>query len=110
MSDFPSPTCMPGSSAARLEPEALRARLAHLAGWQLVAEGTAIERSFRFDNYWQTMAFVNSVAWVAHAEDHHPDMSVHWGRCVVRFVTLDAGGVTENDFICAEKVSRIVSG
>jgi 4a-hydroxytetrahydrobiopterin dehydratase len=66
-----------------------------------------LSRTFSFTNYWETMAFVNAVAWIAHGQDHHPDMGVHYNRCVVRFTTHDAGGVTVNDFICAARVSAL---
>jgi 4a-hydroxytetrahydrobiopterin dehydratase len=54
------------------------------------------------------MAFVNAVAWIAHGEDHHPDLSVHYNRCVVRYSTHAVGGLTDNDFICAAKVNALV--
>ena len=53
------------------------------------------------------MAFVNALAWIAHREDHHPDLEVHYSRCVVTFATHDAGGVTLNDVICAAKAERL---
>ncbi len=111
MSDFPKSTCLAcEGGVARLDPDSVRVLLRKLPEWALVAGDTAIERTFSFENYWQTMAFVNAVAWVAHTEDHHPEMSVHWGKCIVRYNTHAVGGLTDNDFICAEKVSRIVSG
>ena len=61
-----------------------------------------------FADYYKTMAFVNALAWIAHAEDHHPDMSVHYNRAVVRFSTHDAGGLTLNDFICAAKAEALL--
>src|SRR5690606_7285652 len=62
-------------------------QLAQLPGWQLHGDGAdvAIEKTFRFANYHETMAFVNAVAFIAHVQDHHPDLSVHYDRCVVRF-------------------------
>ena len=53
------------------------------------------------------MAFVNASAWVSHHEDHHPDMGVHYNRCVVAYTTHDAGGITLNDFICAAKIEAL---
>ena len=69
--------------------------------------GDRIEKTFRFADYHQTMAFVNALAWIAHREDHHPDLAVHYNRCVVTFSTHDAGGVTLNDVICAAKAERL---
>ena len=75
--------------------------------WRLAADGRSISREFQLVNFFRTMAFVNAVAWVAHGEDHHPDLEVHYSRCVVRWWTHAAGGLTENDFICAAKVDRL---
>lgn len=91
-----------------LTPAAVRGLLPALdAGWKLDADGKALARTFEFPNYFRTMSFVNAVAWVANSEDHHPDLEVGYGRCVVRWWTHAAGGLTENDFICAAKVDRL---
>ena len=50
---------------------------------------------------------MNALAWIAHHEDHHPDLQVHYNRCVVAFSTHSAGGVTLNDIICAAKAERL---
>ena len=78
--------------------------------WQLDAAGDSILRSFEFPNFSRTMAFVNAVAWIATVEGHHPVMTVHYGRCIVRYTTNAIGGLSDNDFICAAKVDRLVSG
>jgi len=67
-------------------------------------------REFRFKDYYRTMSFVNALAHMANAEDHHPDLSVHYDRCVVRYSTHDAGGLSENDFICAARASALFPG
>ena len=53
------------------------------------------------------MAFVNALAWVSHRQDHHPDLEVCWGHCVVRYSTHAIGGLSENDFICAAKADAL---
>ena len=83
----------------------IEANLAQHPGWQLHAG--ALEKTYRFANYHETMAFVNAVAFIAHAQDHHPDLSVHYDRCVVRWSTHDVGGLSENDFICAAKADAL---
>ena len=98
-----SMTCRPG--APRLNADELTTHLATLSGWTLA--GDRIEKAFRFGDYHQTMAFVNALAWIAHREDHHPDLGVHYNRCEVTFSTHDAGGVTLNDVICAAKAERL---
>lgn len=91
-------------------PEAVSA-LAKLQGWKLSGDGAnvAIEKTFSFTNYFETMAFVNAVAMVAHVQDHHPDLSVHYNRCVVRFNTHDVGGISATDIDCAARVDALLS-
>ena len=55
------------------------------------------------------MAFVNAVAWLAHREDHHPDMTVSFNQCRVAYSTHAISGLSENDFICAAKVDALFS-
>ncbi len=76
--------------------------------WQLKENGGQIQRSFSFKNFYQTMAFVNAVAWIAHQEDHHPDMKVTYRHCVVDYTTHSIGGLSHNDFICAAKLDRLL--
>ena len=94
----------------RIAPAAAAARLADLPGWALAEDGSALTRSFRFPDYYRTMAFVNALAFIAHREDHHPDLGVHYDRCVVRYSTHDVGGLSDNDFICAAKASLLAGG
>lgn len=77
------------------------------AGWQSTSDHKQLFRDFHFKNYYQTMAFVNAIAWMAHAEDHHPDLVVGYNHCLVRYSTHAINGLSENDFICAAKVDAI---
>ncbi len=81
--------------------------LAQVPGWK--REGNAIEREFGFKNYYETLAFVNALAWVAHREDHHPDIQVGYKTCRVRYTTHSVGGLSENDFICAAKLNLLMA-
>jgi 4a-hydroxytetrahydrobiopterin dehydratase len=80
--------------------------LALLPGWQFAAG--KIDKTFKFKNYYETMAFVNVVAAIAHQTDHHPDLSVHYNRLEIAFNTHDVeqgkGGISINDFICAARI------
>jgi 4a-hydroxytetrahydrobiopterin dehydratase len=84
----------------------IQAHLAQFPGWALV-DG-AIEKRFDFADYHRTMAFVNALAWVAHREDHHPDLAVSYSRCTVRFNTHSVGGISINDFICAAQADALL--
>ena len=94
-------------SEHRLTEASIRELLPQVPDWELVENGHALSRTFSFKDYYRTMSFVNALAHVANAEDHHPDLSVHYDRCVVRFSTHDVGGLSENDFICAAKADAL---
>ncbi|WP_457322147.1 4a-hydroxytetrahydrobiopterin dehydratase [Roseateles sp. P5_E11] len=81
--------------------------LAALPGWLPDAEHKVIGRRFGFANFYQTMAFVDAVAEIAHAQDHHPEMLVGYDACTVSFTTHSRGGLTLNDAICAAQVSAL---
>jgi 4a-hydroxytetrahydrobiopterin dehydratase len=92
--------CKPGTPA--LNSSEVSSLLKSLDGWGL-GDG-AISREFKFKNFYETMAFVNAVAWIANAEDHHPDLEVGYNYCRVRYSTHSVGGLSTNDFICAAKI------
>lgn len=91
----------------RLSGADIRDLMPQLPGWELAEDGQALVRTFKFDDYYRTMAFVNALAYMAHQQDHHPDLGVHYNRCVVRYSTHDVGGLSENDFICAAKANTL---
>src|ERR1700741_2674825 len=76
--------------------------------WKVAGDGRSMSRTFEFPGYSRTIGFVNAVAWIANSEGHHPDLEVHYQRCVVRWWTHAVNGLTENDFICAAKVDRLL--
>ena len=76
-----------------------------IQGWQL--QSKLISKTYAFKNYYQTMAFVNAVAWVSHREDHHPDMVIGYNQCIVSYTTHAVDGLSENDFICAAKIDKL---
>ena len=75
-------------------------------GWRLI-DG-ALEKSFSFPDFHKTMGFASAVAFIANAEDHHPDMQLSYGRCTVRFSTHDVKGISVSDFFCASKVDALL--
>ena len=79
--------------------------LKDLQGWAL--ENGKLVKTFPFQNYYETMAFVNALAWISHREDHHPDLGVHYNKCRVEYSTHAIGGLSENDFICAAKCEAL---
>ena len=88
------------------QPEA-EALLAQTPEWALLDEGRRIERTFRFGNFRQALAFVQEVGDLAVAEGHHPDVSFGWGYATVSLQTKKIKGLHENDFIMAAKINRL---
>ena len=76
-------------------------------GWRLI-DG-ALEKTYSFKNYHATIGFVNALAFIANAEDHHPDLAVSYSKCTVRFNTHDVNGISVSDFFCASKVDALFS-
>jgi len=83
--------------------------LSAVPGWE--STGKRISKTYKFKNYYETLAFMNAIAYVIHAEDHHPEITLTYNQCVIKFdthsVNNGAGGLSENDFICAAKVDAI---
>ena len=106
MQDLKTLRCQPLEGQPPMPAAQIDEHLARASGWAL--RDGAIEKAFRFADYYETMAFVNALAWIAHAEDHHPDLAVSYSRCTVRFNTHSVGGISINDFICAAKVDALL--
>ncbi len=106
MNELARKKCVPcEGGVAPLTPEQVRPMLKGLQGWAL--DGKAIAKTYKFANYYETMAVVNATAWISHREDHHPDLVVKWGECRVSYSTHAIDGLSENDFICAAKLDAL---
>ena len=99
--------CQPLEGGEPMSEPDVRRHLNEVPGWQHAS--AAIEKTFSFKNFHETMAFMNAVAWICHVEDHHPQIHMGYDRCVLRFDTHSVGGVSINDFICAAKVNALVA-
>src|SRR5262245_57130032 len=86
--------------------EATRLR-AQASDWELRDDAHRIERTFRFRNFREALAFVQPVGELAEAEGHHPDVAFGWGYATVSLATKKIKGLHENDFIMAGKIDRI---
>jgi len=106
MSDLTARKCKPcEGNVAPYTPAQTNDMLKLVKGWS-VEDGKLI-KLYPFSNYYQTMAFVNALAWISHREDHHPDLGVHYNKCRVEYWTHAIGGLSENDFICAAKCDAL---
>ncbi len=106
MSELAKKKCKPceGGVAPYTDAQA-REMLGQLKGW-IIQDGKLV-KVYPFVNYYQTMAFVNALAWISHREDHHPDLAVGYNSCRVEYVTHAIGGLSENDFVCAAKCDAL---
>ena len=108
VSDLTQKTCTPCEGGVpKRSAQQTAEYLKQVEGW--AERDGEISRTFKFKDFYQTMAFVNAVAWVANTENHHPDMEVGYSQCAVRYSTHAVGGLTENDFICAAKINALLS-
>lgn len=110
MSELAAKTCLPCEGGVKpMSADEAGQLLARLHDdWTLSEDGTEIRRDFSFKGFYRTMGFVNAVAWIANQENHHPDLEVGWGHCLVKFSTHAINGLSENDFICAAKVDALL--
>jgi len=107
-SDLVSQKCQACESGAGvLSDEAAGDFLKQIPGWDV--SGKELRRTFKFKNYHESMAFVNATAWVSHREDHHPDIELGYNKVTMRYSTHSAGGITQNDFICAAKINALLT-
>ena len=93
-----------------LSTDQVREQLASMEGWELTGSDAspAIRKTYRFANFYETMAFVNALALIAHQQDHHPDLEVGYNRCQVSLNTHDVGGISETDIDCARRIDALL--
>lgn len=75
-------------------------------GWEVAPDGKSIGKEFRFDNYGEAVKFVNAVATLAEAENHHPDTHLYYKKVVIDLTTHKIDGLSVNDFILASKIEH----
>ena len=75
-------------------------------GWEV--KNNHLEKTFEFKTFLKTMSFVNAVAWVANAQNHHPEMIINFNKCTIRTTTHDANNtVTEKDYLLAKAIENL---
>lgn len=105
--DIANKSCQPCEGGIPpLDEAASRNLLSALPGWAL--QDQRLEKTYVFRNHYETLAFVNAIAWVSHRENHHPELTVGYKDCRVAYWTHAIGGLSENDFICAAKLEKLL--
>ncbi|MGD8785255.1 MAG: 4a-hydroxytetrahydrobiopterin dehydratase [Thioalkalispiraceae bacterium] len=96
-----------GKDAAALDSESANQLASIVRGWEVSSDSKSISRSYKFKNYYETISFVNAIAWIANQQDHHPDLYVTYNQCKVTYSTHSVGGLSRNDFICAARINQL---
>ncbi|MFI4918814.1 MAG: 4a-hydroxytetrahydrobiopterin dehydratase [Legionellales bacterium] len=95
---------------AALNPEQIKHLMPQLSKkWQVSTDHRTIKNSYSFKDFYETMAFVNALAWIANIENHHPDLEIGYNYCRVTFMTHALNGLSHNDFICAAKTDDLMA-
>lgn len=110
MNTTSKPNQAPGHIQRALTATEIVANLAQLDGWRLSGDGheLAIEKHFACPDFQAAMALANAVAFIAQRQNHHPELSVAYRHCTVRWRSHDAGGITRADFDCAAQVDALL--
>jgi 4a-hydroxytetrahydrobiopterin dehydratase len=85
----------------------VRAGLAGLAGWEL--RDGRLRKQFTFRTFLRALVFVNSVAYLAESEGHHPDITINYNKVTLRLVTHSQGALTDRDFTLAQEIEAKLS-
>ena len=111
MNTPPQLPASPSTGRVALTATQVIAGLAKIEGWKLHGDGAqlAIEKTFHFKNYLRTLSFVNAVAYLCEAQNHHPELLVQYASCSVRFNTHDVQGISRSDFECAALVDALIA-
>ncbi len=112
MTELSAKRCVPCRGGVEpMSRERAEARMDQIPDWELIEqEPLRIRRAFKLGDFEAAIAFVNRIAAAAEAEDHHPDLEIHYNAVVVAFHTHKIKGLHENDFIMAAKVDALFEG
>jgi 4a-hydroxytetrahydrobiopterin dehydratase len=100
-----------GDKMKLLAKSEIEKRVKSLSGWQCTEAGTTLEKNFTFSNFTDAVCFLNRIAEFAEEENHHPDLHLtDYKRLKVVLSTHSAGGLTQKDFVLAEKIEAAQNG
>lgn len=108
--DLSQKDCVPcQGGVAPFGAEEVQGMMGQVPDWALSDDRTTIKRRFVFKGFAKAVEMANLAAWLGNKQGHHPDIAFGWGYCEVAFTTHEAGGLTENDFICAARLDALVA-
>ena len=107
MSDLADRQCVPcRGGVPPLKGDEVQKLLVQLADWQAVNEHHLL-KTYRFQNFRETLVFVNRVGELAEEQGHHPDICFGWGKAEISIWTHKIDGLTESDFVLAAKIDKL---
>ncbi len=106
--DLTKKKCVPCEGGVPpFSPDEITTHLAYVKNW-VVEENKKIRKDFKFADFKEAMKFVNKVADIAESDGHHPDIMIHYSRVTLELWTHAIMGLSENDFIIAAKVDKLL--
>ena len=107
MTDLAARQCVPcRGGVPPMKGAEIRAMLDELTGWEVVGEHH-LRKAYKFENFRQTLDFVNSIGELAEGQGHHPEICFGWGNAEITIWTHKIDGLTESDFILAAKIDKL---
>jgi len=107
MNELASKDCVPcRGGVPPLAREEVDKLIGQVPGWEVVNDHH-LRKEFKFEDFKETLLFVNRVGELAEEQWHHPDINFGWGRAEVTIWTHKINGLTESDFILAAKIDRL---
>ena len=77
-------------------------------GWILNGDAKSIERTYSRKNHYELSSLINLIIAISHSEDHHPEITFGYNTAKVKYFTYAIDGLSENDFICAAKIDKVL--
>ena len=100
--------CEPCSgNTPKLNFEEISNHLSELNQWSVNDNQEMIYKKFKFNNFSKALNFANKIGKLANSENHHPDLSIGWGYCLIMLHTHAIKGLSINDFILASKIDML---
>jgi len=112
VSDLASNTCEACRiDAPKVSDDEANILLKEIDDWEVINEGVKqLKKTFSFSNYRDSVEFSNKVAEMADKEDHHPVITIEWGKVTIVWWSHKIQGLHKNDFICASKTDYLTKG
>ena len=109
MSELAERQCVPcRGGVPPMKGEQINEMSSQLPDWQVVNEHH-LQRSYRFQDFRETLDFVNRVGELAEEQGHHPDICFGWGKADITIWTHKIDGLTESDFVLAAKIDKLLT-